>query len=1247
MSGEEFSAVFLSTSEPTDDHGAPADRFKTICNEYVFNTVVTRAQSLIFVAGNPFLLLHMGSHFKTNCWKEYIRRCIQCQSFELPSNYTPSDTQNLPEIVGQICEKVFLSESIRQAEEESLDANEVDIILERYLSDLNERREYKIATKLVQSPLGDMSWIEQKSAQEPEDGIVWCILDCKNFHKAIARPMNSSTTEDTSRYTISRRKGVMHGGKVKVDTIRKCVLFDEDTEKALASTHFGESYLCRVDPKNPILFFPLDRRYPKFINLPVLSVRAKNGVICFDPKSINSSAKVNNFIPLEVATKMLFMVKFLGWQKKYSYPLGIIVAALPSGHSPYTGELLLRISNNIPLTSCPDEETQVSTLEDTYTLAFTGAFTIDPEGSPDHDDALTCRIVSKTDNSSVYEVGVHITNVERYIPKDSKLDKKACQRGCAAYRSPDHCISCMLPEEMIQNDLTISQGSTRYALSVLVQYSIDNKTIVEEAPNSIIFVESKVQSNLALTYEEAQKILFKQQKLSSDPLFSDDGKVAQYNYQSLSSNHLRIEDQLSALWKIAMFIRQKRIGEDAAYSFIIEDSDDQKCPESHILIQELMIWTNKSVAIKLLNTFPNETVLRVQNKPSEKELTDLTKQHGAAMAISLALRNCIEADVEADKTPVDQVHVLSSVYAKIRENLENGQILNVHHHIQFEHLHPQIAVAIAGLRQSRRSCGADYVVSTEDKKEYWHDTLQCAQYTHFTSPIRRYIDIVVQRLLQAAIHNKGCPYNKEELQEICSQTKEAVKRSNNYAREVKRLDLATQLRKIGQQVISIVQQITEDAEVELIFSDPLLRVLYPRERLIALKHLNALTIPIQEREQSRSVQNPNPTQCPGKHKFESFAYDPVIWQAKISSFQGTARSFLSNPMLQLIKNVSESDYDHNRYAEISLLSLENGIISETSNLIEKKMIAKIYPLTQAVSASEWAQLQEIIKYDQSDQDPDSVKKTITEIFSANDNVSNVTASPTLMSSPSPMWIYKLHRPIHTSEVLQVQLTASRLEYILSPTLQLVEVGPELRICIQHNCNASECFADKLVNDASKRNYNSMEEYFRCWEQVLLYEAVIESLTESELLLIRDVSLKWPKLDYKCDSQGQASYKLVIPAGDPKAGVVMEISKEFMTISHDFFTFRIGDLLCIRYDIEKNQEKQGFVLHMVICNIDPDPRAKTTKQNNRPEKVKVYLKFVGNNSNFISPQVAELLTPSDTKTCLKCEIQLLPLTLPFR
>ena len=1230
--------MFLSTSEPTNELGAPTDHFKSICNEYVFNTVVTRAQSLIFVAGNPFLLLHMGSYFKTNCWTEYIRRCIQCQTFELPSNCS-TDAQNLPKMVGQVCEKVFLSEIIQQAEEEEFDVNEVDVIVERYLSDLNERREFKIATRLVQSPSGDLSWVEQRSSQQTDNGIVWCQLDCKDYRNAVARPVNPSLVKDTIRLTgntVSKRRGTMHGGVVRVDTIRNCVLFDEDTEQALASTYFGVSFLCRVDPRNPILFFPFDRRYPKFVNLPILSIRVRNGVVCFDPKSINSSVKVSNFIPLEVATKMLFMVKFLGWQKKFSYPLGIIVAALPPGHSPYTGELVLRISNNIPLAPCSVQPTSVPALhkDHTHTRTFTGAFTIDPEGSPDHDDALTCRLVSNTGTKSVYEIGVHITDVQRYISKDSELDKKACQRGCAAYCSPDHCISCMLPEQMIKNELSITEGSKRSTLSVVVLYSIDSAGAVEEIPNSINFVESEVHSTMELTYEEAQKLLCRELEFPNDALFCDHGKVAHYNNRPLSRNRLRIEDQFSVLWKIVMFIRRKRLGEDAAYSIVIEDPGNKKCPEAHLLIQELMIWTNNHVAIKLLKTFPGHTVLRIQNKPPESELSNLRKQYGAAMATSLALRDY----VTADQASVDEVHILNGIYTGIRASLDSALVRNALHCIQFEHLHPQTAVAIVGLHQSRRQGVVDYVVSTADEQEYWHDTLRCAQYTHFTSPIRRYIDIVVQRLLFAAIHNRRCPYTREELHKICLQVKEAVKRSSKYDREVRRLDLATNLRNVGQRTVSFVQQITEDAEVELTFTDPLLKVLYARERSIALKHLNALSIPscTQERELSQ-VTNPNAAQ----HSCSSLSSpdDPFIWQVKISSIQGTATSFFSNPMLQLIKDYSK--FDPRRHAKISLLTPENGIISENSSLLENKLIAKILPFTHAVPTNKWAELQQITKHDLSN--PEYLVDTIKRIFAFH-SPPNHSNFPSVTSSPSPMWIYKLHRPVQISEVLKVQLTASRLEYILSPNLQLIEVGPELRICVQHNRNASECFADKLVENASNRNYGSMEEYFRCWEQVLLSEAVIESLTESELLLIKDVSLKWPKLEYECDSLGQALYRLVIPAGKSEAGVVMELPENFMKMSYEFFGFRVGDLLCIRYNFEQNGKTLGFVLHMVVHHIDPEP---TTKRKDDARKVRVYLKFVGQSSNFISPQMAGLLTSSDCRESLSCEVQLLPLTLPFR
>lgn len=1222
--GEEFSAVFLSTAEPTDKQGAPADHIRSACNEYVFNTVITRAQSLIFVAGNPFFLLHVGSHFKINCWMEYLRRCIQSQSFIPPTNYFCSTAQSLQKVVGQICEKVLLNKKI-QLEDEGLDTENVDLIVERYISDLNERREYKVATKLVQSPSGDLSWIEEEVTNTSQSEIVWCQLDCKNFRDAMAKPLDSKLEPIKLITTnIIGRRGTFHGGVVKIDTIHKRVLFDEETEMALSSTHFGASFLCRVDPKNPILFFPLDYRYPKFVNLPMLLVQTNKGVVCFDPTTINSTPKVSNFIPLQVAAKMLFIVRFLGWQSKYPYPLGIIVAALPPSHSQYTAELVLRISNNVPLSPCLINRVSFNHM-DSHASLITGAFTIDPKGSTDHDDALTCRFLNKTDNKSMYEIGVHIVNVQQAIPKDSELDKKACLRGCSVYRSPDHCISCMLPEEMILNKLSITEGHTRCTLSVTAQFLIHEDGTVQEVPNSIMFKESKVNCALELTYEEAQKAILR------EPSDSAQYKIARYN--ELYEN---IEDQLSRLWNISLYIRKNRLGEDAAYSFTLDKPENQKYPEAHYLIEELMIWANRNVATKLLKTFPENTILRVQDKPSDAELMSLRVNHGAAMATTLGLRGyALPLQI-----PVNQVHILRSTCTQIRNYLEMKKVRNALHYIQFEHLHPQMAVATTGLRQIRKSCGSKYVVSTSEEEEYWHDTLQCMQYTHFTSPIRRYVDIVVQRLLHAAIYNKPCPYTTTELTQICQQVKKTLQQSNAYDRDVKRLDLACGLKDVSKMYISFVQQVTEDAEVELTFPDPRLKVLHAREKLIPLKFLNALSIPsnsIQQKEMS-TAQKPI-----GTYSSDASIVNPVTWQVKIAYFQGNSKKFFSNSQFE--KSIY-SNHDQKRYADISLFVPERNLVSESSNLVEHKIMVTIIPPTLSVPQEIWSELQNISKLDLSAlPDPKHLAEILLKAFTFSTQ-SGTDNLPAITSSYCPLLIYNVHRPIlQTSEVVPVQLTASPLNSVLSPSLQLVEVGPELRICIQHNSNPSECFADRLVEDASKRKYGSIDEYFRCWEQVLLSEAVSESLSESELLLIKDASLKWPQLDYECDSFGQVTYKLTIPPGKKDAGVVMELPSDFLKMSYEFFKFSIGDLLCLRYDVEQGDRKFGFVFHMVIHHANIQHKNK--EQINIIESAMFYLKFVGESSNSISPEIAKLLTKPTAGVSLRCEVQLLPLTLPFR
>ena len=457
------------------------------------------------------------------------------------------------------------------------------------------------------------------------------------------------------------------------------------------------------------------------------------------------------------------------------------------------------------------------------------------------------------------------------------------------------------------------------------------------------------------------------------------------------------------------------------------------------------------------------------------------------------------------------------------------------------------------------------------------------------------------------------------------------------------MDLATNLNGVSREYICFVQRITEDGEIELTFADPLLKVLHERERLIALKHLNALSIPSSRGRELSPVTSPAAIPSSPPNSPQPSTDGSVMWQVKIASFNGNLTSFFSSPVIKIVAAVNSSN--RKRCAEISLFVPESDVVSEQSTLKEHKLNAEIIPYTHSVPQSLWKQLQDISKRDMSRlRNPDSLADTLLKAFGFQ-NQPNSSNLPGIANSPSPLLIYKLHRPIQPSEVLKVHLTASPLNYVLAPNLQLVEVGPELRICVQHNSNPSECFADRLVEDASKKRYSSIEEYFRCWEQVLLSEAVIESLSESELLIVKDVTLKWPKLESECDSFGQVTYKLNIPPGEKTGGVVMKLPDNFLKISYEFFKFDIGDLLCIRYTVNQDGNTYGFTLHMVIHHADivyrKDERVSVI------EKATFYLKFIGQSSNSITPKVAEALEGRTAGMTLQCEVQLLPLTLPFR
>ena len=1214
LTGEEFVAVFLSTAEPTDKGGKPRNVTKSICNEYIFNTVITRARSLVYSAGNPFLLQHMGTHFKINCWQEYIQRCIQCQTLLLSDVVTEARIQELPWLMEQLSSNVFLTETLAQATTADLEETDVDVIVDRYFADLQKRNEYQKSHNLVQDPSGIIQWVEEEESDHftEEKGVVWCTLECKSYRTATAIPIDPSKPPIKIE-TLSGRRLAFHGDVVKVDTIKQCVLLDDETEEAISKTHFGASFLCRVDPKNPILFYPLDKRHPKFVNLPTITYKEKCGVVCFDPKSINSNVKIKNFIPLETATKMLFIVKFLGWNKKYPFPLGIIVGAMPPGYSTSTRDMVLKIAHNINLQppQMPPDHPQLLPPNVTSTV-FRDAFTIDPKGSRDHDDALTCKLLQQYEGGRAeYEIGVHITNVQKYVPEWGTVDDDAYERGYSVYCAPDKCVSHMLPKEVV-NVTNLTEGQLRDVFSVIARVRINSGEV--ESVHDCKIMECQMISALELTYSEAQTII------CDDPNQDQSlqVKLIQYNrtkHPGLAS----IEGKLGILWKVAQFLRQERLGTGAG-CYLISDPDEQLHPEAHFLIQEFMIWANYQVATKLLEVFPNSTILRRQGKPNDDNLQSLLKNCGPDMAVSLALKTYVPSDV----SPSDTVHVIKDTVQQIHHYLQGGSVRKALHAIQLEHLHPQTAVGHNQFRRKAQS-STDYCISSSPKESFWHDSLRCNQYTHFTSPIRRYIDLVVQRLLHAALNHNECPYSRDELEEIIRHVKICSKGAHDYERDSRKLALASELTQSNREFLCFVTEVTE-GKLYVCFRDLSLKMLNAEECAIHLKNLNASAIPPQsEIRRPDRPDKPNTGKPHGKPPSQVTSGDQkplqiFTWKAKVTSFTGSPDQFLSNPFLQLTQNATSS-----RRAKISIFQPDGHGDLKNVHLKEVSLNADVIPFTTAVPLKEWTDIQ-------------SCLSTRVDASQALQKLCARNNPPTRQHSncsfdKAPLWIYKVHRPVESCEVMRVNLSATHYGQILRPCIQLLEVGPGLDICIQHNAIPSECFADKLTDNASKKSYRDVYEYFQRWEQVILAEASLGSLTQTELLIVKDVTLKWPELTMQTNSAGQVYYQLIIPKDEKDVGVRMDFPDHFVKSSYDFFRFTEGDLVCVRYGNRGNDKDLKYTFHMVVSHVVRQDRKVTG----------IYLKFVGNSSNYIPLTIARVLK----RDSLQCEIQLIPLTLPFR
>ena len=321
----------------------------------------------------------------------------------------------------------------------------------------------------------------------------------------------------------------------------------------------------------------------------------------------------------------------------------------------------------------------------------TTTFTIDPDDAKDFDDAISLKTLPAGD----YEVGIHIADVSHFVAEKTELDREARERGTSIYLV-DRTIP-MLPEVLSNNLCSLNPNEPKYAFSAV--FVMDTEARVKER----WFGKTLIESGKRFTYEEAQDILDKKTGVFFDELKTLDDLAKKLREEKFRKGAIDFETEeikfvLDDLGKPIRVYKKER-------------------KDTHKLIEDFMLLANREVAtyMHIANNRPpaggNRAafVYRVHDAPDREKILNLA---AFVKALGFELKN-----KDGETTGENIARMLRSVEGTPAEML----------------------IKTAAIRAMSKA-----VYSTSN---IGHFGLAFESYTHFTSPIRRYPDLMVHRLL--------------------------------------------------------------------------------------------------------------------------------------------------------------------------------------------------------------------------------------------------------------------------------------------------------------------------------------------------------------------------------------------------------------------------------------------------------------------------------------------------------------------